>query len=246
MMFKTCLTRPFHRLLYANFLPMIPTYVRSMHVNPKKPKLDESQTKFIPKFQREIELGLGGHSLAMDTLAVEARKGDVDAQYGFARICFEQVLDEERGMQYLIRAAKQGHVKAMAQASQIYLERALNITDEKTRISAVGKPFLTRLSGDRVQQGKLGVKWLLRCAKAGDGQAQFNLGQLYYQGLIVARRLAKAIHWFEQAAEAQVPGALYNLGLCHYEAVDVEAGDDLEIKEGEMDAKQHVNPSKND
>lgn len=58
---------------------------------------------------------------------------------------------------------------------------------------------------------------LLAKAKAGDAQAQYRLGKMYYDGDDVSQNYPQAALWFRRAAEQGNPDAEYMLGgLYHY------------------------------
>lgn len=59
-------------------------------------------------------------------------------------------------------------------------------------------------------------------AEAGDMQAQFEMGEFYYQGERTERDLDQAIKWYEQASVQGHPDAQYRLGLMHIDGEGVE------------------------
>jgi uncharacterized protein len=59
-------------------------------------------------------------------------------------------------------------------------------------------------------------------AEEGDMQAQFELGDFYYQGERTERDLGKALEWFEDASVQGHPMAQYRLGMMHYQGEGVE------------------------
>ena len=59
-------------------------------------------------------------------------------------------------------------------------------------------------------------------AEGGDMQAQFEMGELYYQGERIEQDLTTAIEWFEEASVQGHPAAQYRLGLMHYQGEGVE------------------------
>lgn len=56
------------------------------------------------------------------------------------------------------------------------------------------------------------VRELLVAAKAGDRQAQYELGLAYRDGKGIGRNPAQAFRWFRQAAEKDLPEAQYEVG----------------------------------
>ena len=53
---------------------------------------------------------------------------------------------------------------------------------------------------------------LLPLAEAGNPEAQYNLGVMYQEGLVVEQNYGKAVKWFRKAAEQGDVQAQYNLG----------------------------------
>jgi hypothetical protein len=55
----------------------------------------------------------------------------------------------------------------------------------------------------------------LTLASQGDGPAQYNAGQLYYEGRGVPQNYGEATSWFRRAAQRGVPEAQQNLGIAY-------------------------------
>lgn len=64
--------------------------------------------------------------------------------------------------------------------------------------------------------------WFREAADGGVGNASYNLGVLYHQGLGVERDLARALYWYREAAQRDHPEAQYNLGIAHIEGIGTE------------------------
>lgn len=67
---------------------------------------------------------------------------------------------------------------------------------------------------------------LMRCEQAaqnGDLQAEYELGEFYYEGKRTPRDLQKALHWLEQASLRGHPEAQHRLGLMFYRGEGVQA-----------------------
>ncbi len=60
-------------------------------------------------------------------------------------------------------------------------------------------------------------------AREGDSQAQFELGEFYYQGEHAPRDLPQALYWFEQASLQGHAQAQYFLGLMFFQGEGVTA-----------------------
>lgn len=67
---------------------------------------------------------------------------------------------------------------------------------------------------------------LTRCeqaAQGGDLQAQYELGEFYYQGKRTPRDLQRALHWLEQSSLKGHPEAQHRLGLMFFRGEGVQA-----------------------
>jgi TPR repeat protein len=56
------------------------------------------------------------------------------------------------------------------------------------------------------------VHWYRQAAEQGYAPAQYNLGNKYAKGEVVAKNAVQAVHWYRQAAEQGYAPAQYNLG----------------------------------
>ena len=59
-------------------------------------------------------------------------------------------------------------------------------------------------------------------AELGFADAQYALGDCYYEGEGVAKDLQKAVYWFQKAAEQGYAPAQYSLGYCYQEGEGIE------------------------
>lgn len=64
--------------------------------------------------------------------------------------------------------------------------------------------------------------WFQEASVNGVGNARYNLGVLYHQGLGVPRDIGKAINWYRAAAALGHPEAQYNLGIAYIEGIGTE------------------------
>ena len=82
--------------------------------------------------------------------------------------------------------------------------------------------------------------WFHQAANQGVGNAAYNLGVLYHQGLGVKPDMKEAIKWYQQAAALGHPEAEYNLGIAYIEGVGV-AYDPVKAADNfERAAKQNI------
>ncbi len=64
--------------------------------------------------------------------------------------------------------------------------------------------------------------WFREASDQGIGNARYNLGVLYHQGLGVERDLDRALYWYREAARLDHAEAQYNLGIAHIEGIGTE------------------------
>jgi len=69
--------------------------------------------------------------------------------------------------------------------------------------------------------------WFRQASQNGIGNARYNLGVLYHQGLGVERDLGKALYWYREAAKVGHPEAQYNLGIAHIEGIGTDYNPEL-------------------
>lgn len=64
--------------------------------------------------------------------------------------------------------------------------------------------------------------WFREASENNVGNARYNLGVLYHQGLGVERDLGRALYWYREAAKLNHPEAQYNLGIAHIEGIGTD------------------------
>lgn len=64
--------------------------------------------------------------------------------------------------------------------------------------------------------------WFREAADNGIGNAAYNLGVLYHQGLGRDRDLGRALYWYREAAKLGHAEAQYNLGIAHIEGIGTD------------------------
>lgn len=65
------------------------------------------------------------------------------------------------------------------------------------------------------------VKQLIKSAQAGDVNAQYNLGVLYFEGKDVTQNYLEAAKWYGSAADQGDKQAQFNLGLMYYRGIGI-------------------------
>ena len=63
---------------------------------------------------------------------------------------------------------------------------------------------------------------LVEKAQAGDAQAQYELGEAYYQGYGIEENLAEALKWYRKAAAKDNLEAIYSIGYMYDEGEAVK------------------------
>ena len=81
--------------------------------------------------------------------------------------------------------------------------------------SVYGDDFQDGLDAAQRQDYKTAYKLWLPLAEQGDAIAQYNLGQMYYEGQGVPKDYKEAVKWYRLAAEQGNAGAQFNLGLMY-------------------------------
>lgn len=116
------------------------------------------------------------------------------------------------------------------QAADITMDRDLTLPDgiKELENKAFAKvPEAQHDLGALYTAGQAGVTqnyeragfWFEQAAEQGIGNAAYNLGVLYQQGLGQEQDLQRALDWYRRAAQLGHPEAQYNLGIAYIEGV---------------------------
>ncbi len=160
-----------------------------------------------------------------------ASKGDRYAQYWYSKIIEKFSLGGyDKSMEYLLKAAKQGHTAAKYEygiASYQYMKK-----DYKKRVA----------------------EWLFDSANNGDSEAQFILGEyndcftpylhentpenswcgepsIYTDNKAYKDvEMYKAIEWYKKAANQGHVEALYKLGVCYEQGIGIEKNETIAVE----------------
>ncbi len=92
-----------------------------------------------------------------------------------------------------------------------------------------GNPEAQHDMGAMYSSGQSGVAvdytraatWFRTAAEGGNGNARYNLGVLYQQGLGVEKDVDQALSWYRAASLLDHPEARYNLGIAYVEGIGV-------------------------
>ena len=89
------------------------------------------------------------------------------------------------------------------------------------------------------------INELLPKANAGDAQAQFKMGEIYYLGLKVNEDYGKAYRWFIKAARQGHAAAQYYVGLCYQNGEGISQDDDMAVYWFRKSANQNFGEAQN-
>jgi TPR repeat protein len=69
------------------------------------------------------------------------------------------------------------------------------------------------------------LKWYRKSAGRSYAQAQYELGQIFYDGILVKKDYSEAFKWFRKAAMRNMLAAQFYLGLCYQDGLGVKQSD---------------------
>jgi TPR repeat protein len=133
----------------------------------------------------------------INTLTKKAKDGDPEAQYNLGIALSSKDLpwpgDFQLAMEWLHKAAEQGHIKAQFALGNIFTEGKITPQDYAE-----------------------GVKWYRKAAEQGNAGAQYNLGLHYYDGKGVPQDYVLAYFWTSLSASRST-GDDYNKSVKYRE-----------------------------
>lgn len=150
---------------------------------------------------------------------LSASQDHVEANYEWAKFLEQQLHDRSariKATELYDIAARHGHLKSQLRLGQLFRE------------AEVGARAPAEASGDSENQGprkKLvykhshspnlvcALQYFSMAAKQGHVESQFELGQMYAQGLGTPQRFEDAVAWFERAAKQGHAKAQFNLAF---------------------------------
>lgn len=88
------------------------------------------------------------------------------------------------------------------------------------------------------KDGKEAVKWFTHAAEKGSFEAQCNLGNLFFNGLLVTKNLNEAFKFFKKSADQGFARAQYNLGVCYHTGSGIEKNEGEAVKYYGLAAEQ--------
>lgn len=172
---------------------------------------------------------------SMQEYLPHAEKGNSLAQYAVGRMYLSASrdhLDHEVAVEWLKKAATQGHVKAAIDLAGILAIGGETNTDLENslfwfRYAVTQNRVATAKAmyevGIKVQKRRdeLSVFWLSQAAELGNRNAQNELGRIYATGDGVNQDFAIAVVWYRRAADQDLPQAQYALAQMYLEGQGV-------------------------
>jgi hypothetical protein len=120
---------------------------------------------------------------------------------------------------WYISAATQGHERAsvILEADKWTVFKKKHLVRDEVNLPKAMEPQLQPEHTEEVQPsvGDEQLQKYLAKAQAGDVDAQYNIGTMYYHGEGVERDLDQALKWFHLAAEQNDTAAQFNLGFMY-------------------------------
>jgi uncharacterized protein len=148
---------------------------------------------------------------AMKWLLKAAQQDHIEAQYVLG-VMYEKgesvPRDDEQAYKWISMAARQGYARA-----RVMLESDKWVNYAEARFGSAAPSGKPDGEGEAVTDEQ--IEEYTRKAEAGDVDAQYNLGIIYYHGEGVPRNFEEALIWFHRAAEQNDADAQYNLGFMY-------------------------------
>lgn len=165
---------------------------------------------------------------SMEELAQKANAGDVNAQFCLGENYFFEGPERniEAALEWLVKAAEQGHAEAQFRLGTIYsfgegVEQNAPLALQWYRKSAEQgfEGALLNLAnmyyygeGTPVDYAEA-MKWALKAAESNDNVSYILIGKMYFNGEGVIKNRGEAEKWFLKAAESGNGWPLFDLGL---------------------------------
>eukprot|EP00735_Rhodelphis_limneticus_P011886 TRINITY_DN5047_c0_g1::TRINITY_DN5047_c0_g1_i1::g.24877::m.24877 TRINITY_DN5047_c0_g1::TRINITY_DN5047_c0_g1_i1::g.24877 ORF type:complete len:469 (+),score=-3.55,sp/A0A0H2VDN9/ESIB_ECOL6/30.51/4e-31,sp/A0A0H2VDN9/ESIB_ECOL6/32.42/1e-23,sp/A0A0H2VDN9/ESIB_ECOL6/29.74/4e-22,sp/A0A0H2VDN9/ESIB_ECOL6/29.48/1e-20,Sel1/PF08238.7/4.6,Sel1/PF08238.7/0.026,Sel1/PF08238.7/4.4e-08,Sel1/PF08238.7/0.00027,Sel1/PF08238.7/1.6e-07,Sel1/PF08238.7/6.1e-08,Sel1/PF08238.7/0.89,Sel1/PF08238.7/3e-09,TPR_16/PF13432.1/ len=186
-------------------------------------------------------------SIAVLYFEKAAQEGYCGAQYQLGNCYWHGLNNIRKDPLMAVRmyqlAADQGHAPAQYSLGHAYaegigarqnMETALSLWIQATEMgNQDADNALRSFYSDPSKQKDRGyqVYWLLKNAHSGDAESQHSLGFCYYTGEgVLNKNSARALHWFQKAAEQDFPAAEFFLSIIYEQGDGVEVDHDEALK----------------
>ena len=179
----------------------------------------------------------------VDTLTVQAKAGDVWAQYTIARMYgsgFNVSDSYSEAVKWYTLASAQGHLMARSvlhslvpsepdvsdEDLEVWMsenaDRFITKAEEGNAIAQCDTGWMFQYGKGRPQDYREAVSWYRKSAMQGYARAQNILGVMYQDGMGVEQSYEEAVRWYRKAADQNYARALYHLGLLMEEGNGVD------------------------
>ncbi|MEH6448549.1 MAG: SEL1-like repeat protein [Oleispira sp.] len=192
-------------------------------------------------FRKAEELSQEGDiKQAFELYQRAAEHGDIDAQFalGGAYLVGDLgIKNDEKAIYWLKKAGEQGDHYSLLYIAIIYYEGMA--FEGKKDVNQAFKWFIKAaeagslkaqlvLGSEYITGEDLGAKdpkqalhWYKKAAEQGDPEGLFNVGDIYFNGLLGKKNPEQALPWYEKAAERDNARALVALGRMYLDGVGV-------------------------
>ncbi len=148
-----------------------------------------------------------------------ASQDHIEAHYEWAHFLEQQVRDRTARIQavelYDI-AARHGHLKSQLRLGQLFRDadaEAIGLPDAEGDPAAQGPRRKLAYKHSHSPNLVCALKYFSMAAEQGHVESQFELGQMYAQGLGTPQRFEDAVKWYERAAQQGHAKAQFNLAF---------------------------------
>ena len=156
-----------------------------------------------------------------------AEQGHCEAQFQWAHFLEQhsrQAASHAKAIQLYEVAAEQGHLNAQLRLGQLFKQDEvfnMPVVAEGDAALAAKKHVHKRSHAPHLMRA---LEYFTMAAEQGHRDAQFELAQMYAQGLGTPQKFEEAIHWFQQAARKGHSKAQFNLAFqyAHGQGVEVD------------------------
>lgn len=218
-----------------------------------KDRFEANQWKFATLSNREKTLtsiaaavnsapAIQGRGTIADYLPY-AEQGSALAQYQVGRLYFDAPYgerDERLGLEWMTKAAQQGHIRAMVDVAKILAFGARGVEANQANAmewfgAAAKQDFRLATAGMLEVSFRIGTgltteareakmfEWTKHMAELGSDDGQFRLGNMFAIEKGVARDYAQAAAWYQRAANQGNAEAQYELARLYVDGLGVSA-----------------------
>lgn len=117
--------------------------------------------------------------------------------------------NEEKAFEWYLQAAERGYAEAQIKIGDKFAQEYDNIMEQSIEEDTV-------LDVTDYEVAKTAIKWYYKAAEQGNAEAQFKLGNMYYDGCDESHSPEDAIEWFYKSAKQGYAEAQVKLGDIFY------------------------------